>query len=59
LRDETEWIETVESGWNFLAGTEMEKIIYAAREFTPPGERPSLYGDGFTAGRCIEILLGC
>ena len=27
LRDETEWVETVKSGWNVLVGTEAEKII--------------------------------
>jgi UDP-N-acetylglucosamine 2-epimerase len=27
LRDETEWVETVESGWNTLAGTISDKIL--------------------------------
>lgn len=30
LRDETEWIETLEDGWNRLAGADTEKILEAA-----------------------------
>jgi UDP-GlcNAc3NAcA epimerase len=56
LRDETEWVETVQAGWNVLVGTNVEKIIHAVQVFTPPSRRPSLYGDGHTATRCIEIL---
>lgn len=29
LRDETEWVETVQSGWNALAGTEVGPILEA------------------------------
>ena len=29
LRDETEWVETVKSGWNRLAGTKTEEILKA------------------------------
>lgn len=56
LRDETEWVETIESGWNVLAGINLKKIIQAVQSFAPPSLRPSLYGDGHTAMRCIEIM---
>ena len=36
LRDETEWVETVDAGWNYLAGTEMEQIVQAVNTFRPP-----------------------
>lgn len=40
LRDETEWIETVEMGWNILTGADRNRIVEAVRTFkTPP--RPS------------------
>ena len=33
LREETEWPETVESGWNTLAGCDVERILSAADRF--------------------------
>jgi UDP-N-acetylglucosamine 2-epimerase len=36
LREETEWVETVEAGWNTLAGTDREKIVKAAAKASPP-----------------------
>ena len=26
MRDQTEWVETIEAGWNVLAGADKEKI---------------------------------
>jgi UDP-GlcNAc3NAcA epimerase len=57
LRDETEWVETVESGWNILAGTNASQIIHRVRAFQPPAHRIPLYGDGKTAERIIAALL--
>lgn len=31
LRDETEWVETVTTGWNVLTGAETERIVRAVR----------------------------
>lgn len=31
LRDETEWVETLETGWNVLAGTVPDRIVACAR----------------------------
>jgi len=56
LRDETEWVETVESGWNRLVGADQEKILNAVKEFTPPAKRLSLYGSGDTARRCVDLM---
>ena len=56
LREETEWVETVEAGWNVLVGAAPERIRAAARDFTPPNNRPALYGDGHAAERITEIL---
>lgn len=56
LRNETEWIETVEAGWNRLAGTDTDTIFKAAANFSPPGFRPDFYGDGDTARKIVEIL---
>ncbi|PDW04029.1 non-hydrolyzing UDP-N-acetylglucosamine 2-epimerase [Candidatus Viridilinea mediisalina] len=57
MRDETEWVETVELGWNRLVGADTGRIVAAVRDFTPPAERPPLYGgDGHAAERCVAQL---
>ncbi len=59
LRDETEWVETVEMGWNRICGAESERIL-EARETLTQQERDSStqpYGDGKAAERIVEILL--
>jgi UDP-GlcNAc3NAcA epimerase len=56
LRDETEWTETVEVGWNKLVGTEPERVIDAWFTFAPPAERPPIFGDGMAARRIAQIL---
>jgi UDP-GlcNAc3NAcA epimerase len=56
LRDETEWPETVECGWNVLAGADPERIVAAAKRPTPQGERPPLFGDGHAAEKIVRSL---
>ena len=56
MRQETEWVETVEAGWNMLAGSDTEKIMEAVRGFEPDPRRPALYGDGSAAARCVDLL---
>jgi UDP-GlcNAc3NAcA epimerase len=56
LREETEWVETLEAGWNTLVGSNCEKIIQAVRSFVPPVLRAPLYGDGSVAARCVTLL---
>ena len=57
LREETEWIETVEAGWNQLVGDDPLRIGAALRGWTPPDGRPSLYGDGGAAERIAELTV--
>jgi UDP-N-acetylglucosamine 2-epimerase len=56
LRNETEWVETVEAGWNALVGCDRDKILHAVRFFVPRDERPPLYGDGLAAAKCVDLL---
>jgi len=56
LRDETEWIETVELGWNILTGAVRDRIIEAVRAFKTPSDHPPLYGDGKAAGKLMDAL---
>jgi UDP-GlcNAc3NAcA epimerase len=56
LREETEWVETVDAGWNTLAGADTEKIVHAVRSLSAPKIRPPLYGEGSVAERCVAVL---
>jgi len=55
LRDTTEWVETVEAGWNILVGLDADAAL-AALEREPPRERPELYGGGHAAARVGDAL---
>jgi UDP-N-acetylglucosamine 2-epimerase len=55
LRDTTEWVETVEAGWNVLVDLDREAAL-AALERRPPAERPELYGGGHAADRVCQVV---
>lgn len=46
LRDRTEWLETVESGWNKLVLSQFDNLAHLIKHFKQPKRSPSLYGDG-------------
>jgi UDP-N-acetylglucosamine 2-epimerase len=56
MRDETEWVETVELGWNTLVGADTERILAAAQARTKPIARPSVYGDGHAADTIVDVI---
>jgi UDP-GlcNAc3NAcA epimerase len=56
LRDTTEWVETVETDWNRLVGTDPARIVEAVRGAAPGPEHPPLYGDGQAAERIADLL---
>jgi UDP-N-acetylglucosamine 2-epimerase (non-hydrolysing) len=56
LRDETEWTETVESGWNVLVGTDCVRILHAIRDFQPSRRRLALFGDGNSSVKIASVL---
>jgi UDP-GlcNAc3NAcA epimerase len=56
LREETEWTETVDLGWNVLAGADPQRIR-AALASPPRGERhPDAYGDGHAASAMLDAI---
>ncbi len=57
LREETEWVETVESGWNRLVGAQRIAIVSAAQASWPAGSPPSVFGDGHAADRVADLLV--
>jgi UDP-N-acetylglucosamine 2-epimerase len=56
LRDETEWVETVEAGWNVLTGSNQEKIVRAVNSYKKPETHFPLYGDEPAAERIVNII---
>lgn len=56
LRDETEWMETVDSGWNVLAGADVALIRRAAREAHPGKTVQEPYDDGKAAQRIVSLI---
>jgi UDP-N-acetylglucosamine 2-epimerase len=56
LRDETEWIETVQAGWNKLVGAEIEQIVDAWFSFAPPAERLPIFGEGRAGEQIAQII---
>jgi UDP-N-acetylglucosamine 2-epimerase len=65
LRDETEWLETVNAGWNILAGTDGREIRRAVNRSLDPDrvramsfeEACSAFGDGRASGSIVNALL--
>jgi UDP-N-acetylglucosamine 2-epimerase len=61
LREETEWVETVQTGWNTLVGIDRDAFAEALAR-PQPGERPPVFGDGKAApriaGLTAEFLAG-
>lgn len=59
LRDETEWVELVEKGFNRLAGAEKDTIINAYNEMKvkEPDFNVDLYGNGRASNNIIEAIM--
>jgi UDP-N-acetylglucosamine 2-epimerase (non-hydrolysing)/UDP-GlcNAc3NAcA epimerase len=55
MRDTTEWVETIDAGWNVLVDLDAQ-AANAALERTPPAERPELYGDGRAGERVVAAV---
>jgi len=59
-REETEWTELVETGWNRVAGAETASIVAAVaailREDFTDKPRPDFYGDGAASIRIAGVL---
>ena len=59
LRDETEWVETVESGVNFLSGADIDKTVAAYKKALTADVqlKNGIYGDGHAAEKIVSTLI--
>jgi UDP-N-acetylglucosamine 2-epimerase len=58
LRDTTEWVETVQLGWNVLVADDPDAIAAAAAEPPRGASHPEVYGDGHAAARMARGVTG-
>ncbi|PIQ24387.1 UDP-N-acetylglucosamine 2-epimerase (non-hydrolyzing) [bacterium (Candidatus Blackallbacteria) CG17_big_fil_post_rev_8_21_14_2_50_48_46] len=59
LRKETEWVETLECGWNQLIGNNPEELVSKAKilmNSCAEAQAPQLYGDGTASKKIVAIL---
>lgn len=56
MREETEWVETVEAGWNTIVGTDTARILQAIQSPQQPQYEITEYGSGNAATSIIKIL---
>ena len=57
LRQETEWTETLQSGWNRLIAADCQAILKAVKEVDPRGKPARPYGQGQATQKMLAILL--
>jgi UDP-GlcNAc3NAcA epimerase len=56
LRDSTEWVETVELGWNRLVGLDRDRVLEALHDLEPPADHPELYGGGRAGEQVVAAI---
>jgi UDP-N-acetylglucosamine 2-epimerase len=58
LRDQTEWIETIDTGWNRLSSIDVSSIVrnIESMNFVSNNDYVDLYGNGNTAQKIVDII---
>ena len=58
IRENTEWVETVDENKNILVGTETQAIVRAIREWQPSAnETNPIFGQGDTSDEISNIVI--
>ena len=58
LRENTEWVETVEDEWNVLVDANGGAIIKMANDFEPKGKQSDVFGSGDASERIVKVIGG-
>jgi len=56
MRDETEWVELIEAGWNILVGANSGKIVNAIHGCAIGSENELLYGEGRSGIEIVQLI---
>jgi len=57
LRSETEWVETVEAGWNVVVGSDQSAIVHKAETMQPAFQpKREMFGDGHASELILQRL---
>lgn len=56
MREDSEWVETIASGWNQLVGINLAALQQAWASLQVPNDRPQYYGEGDAAVKILELL---
>ncbi len=57
LREETEWIETVQDSWNVLVGVNKGKILHTIETFSPQSKQRKFFGEGNAGEQIRDIIV--
>lgn len=57
LREETEWIETVQDGWNRLVGSDSDRMVRAVEHIDQETKHSLHYGHGNAAEKIIKQIV--
>ena len=58
MRNETEWVETLENNWNFLVNDNFDLLVSKVNEKKDLGNHFNYYGDGLASKNIVEIIVG-
>lgn len=56
LRENTEWVETIEDQWNILVGADTRKMQDAIQNFQPKQKQHNLFGNGHASEKIARIV---
>lgn len=54
---QTEWLETIDEGWNHIAGPSKSKIVTLANKLSIPSVHNNSLGDGKASNKIVEIIV--